>query len=81
MRFSKAVQDRMASVLLAEAGYARFLSGRLSRDDFMDNLAGIWAGFPMRNGKSRYHGLAGNRATISRAEFTRHVVAIAALSE
>jgi hypothetical protein len=54
---------------MAEAGYQRFRAGRLSRSRFMDNLAFIWAGLPLRNGKSAYHGHAGNRATISRVFF------------
>jgi hypothetical protein len=68
-RFTPRLQDRLGDILMAEAGYQRFRAGRLSRSRFMDNLALIWAGLPMRNGKSAYHGHAGNRATISRVFF------------
>ena len=68
-RFSRRTQDRMASLLLLDAGYQDFMSGKVSTADFMDNLARIWAGLPLQNGKSAYHGYAGNHATISRAFF------------
>ncbi|WP_171181162.1 hypothetical protein [Ruegeria sp. HKCCD8929] len=74
--FNRATQNRMAALLLADAGYHRFMSGQLSRDGFMDNLAGIWAGFPLANGKSVYHGYAGNRATVTRAFFDKQMAAI-----
>lgn len=50
--------------------------GRLGDEAFMDNLARIWAGFPLRNGRSAYHGIAGNRATVSRAFFRAQIAAI-----
>jgi len=68
-RFSPAVQDRLADVLLAEAGLHRFRKGTLSRKAFMNNLAKIWAGFPNSTGKSHYHGYAGNKASITWARF------------
>lgn len=68
-RFSPALQDQFASVLLADAGYAEFQQGRLGRKRFMNNLAKIWAGLPKANGKSHYDGYAGNRATITRTYF------------
>ena len=74
--FSPVLQDRLAGRLLAEAGYADFLAGDLSRPRFMDRLAKIWAGLPLQTGKSAYHGYAGNRATISLAAFTRGMEAI-----
>lgn len=68
-RFSPAVQDRLADLLLADAGLQAFQSGKLSRKRFMNNLARIWAGLPTSSGKSFYDGYAGNRATITRAYF------------
>lgn len=67
--FSPQLQDRLADVLLAEAGFHKYLAGQISQRKFMDNLAGIWAGLPGSNGRSRYHGYAGNRATITLAYF------------
>lgn len=40
--------------LVAEAGYAEFTSGRITRATFMDNLARVWAGFPLSNGRHRH---------------------------
>ncbi|TCO72473.1 hypothetical protein [Rhodovulum euryhalinum] len=68
-RFSPAVQDRLADVLLEDAGLSDLLAGAIDRRAFMNNLARIWAGFPNSSGKSHYHGLAGNRATMSWAQF------------
>ena len=74
--FSPQVQDRLADLLLIDAGINRFAAGKLSRAQFMDNLALIWAGLPQRDGKSAYHNYAGNRATITRAVFEREMAAI-----
>lgn len=69
VRFSPAVQDRLAMVLLADAGLTAFEAGTLGRAQFMKNLARIWAGLPLPDGKSYYHGQAGNRATMTWASF------------
>lgn len=68
-RFDAGVQDRLADVLLAEAGLQQFRAGTLSRKGFMNNLAKIWAGFPNSSGRSHYHGYAGNKASITWARF------------
>lgn len=75
-RFSPALQDRLALRLLAEAGLSEFQAGALPRERFLDALALIWAGLPLANGKSAYHGYAGNRATISRHVFDARVAAL-----
>lgn len=67
--FSPAVQDQLALVLLEEAGLAGFQSGQMDRLTFMRNLARIWAGLPLPNGKSYYEGHAGNAATMTWATF------------
>ena len=69
VRFDPKTQDMLADVLLQEAGYHSFLTGRMSRHRFMNGLARIWAGLPTSNGRSYYHGHAGNRATISWAHY------------
>ena len=68
-RFSPALQSQLAKVLIYEAGYQRFEAGQISRSQMMDNLAAVWAGLPLANGRSVYHGYAGNRATITRASY------------
>ncbi|WP_417258285.1 hypothetical protein [Celeribacter sp.] len=69
--FSPAIQDRLSNVLLEEAGLEAVRLGAISRKTFMNNLAKIWAGLPTSSGKSYYHGHAGNRATVTWAEFDR----------
>lgn len=66
LQFNHRLQDHLAVMLLRDAGYEDFLAGRMKMSKFMDNLAWIWAGLPLRNGRSAYRGVAGNRATISR---------------
>ena len=68
-RFSERLQDRLANALLEDADLALFSTGRVTQTDFMNNLAQIWAGFPNSTGKSHYHGFAGNKATMSWAQF------------
>ena len=74
--FSPATQDRMADRLLADAGYHAFRSGKITRAAFMDRLAHIWAGLPLASGLSAHHGLAGNRATITRAFYEAQIARI-----
>jgi hypothetical protein len=69
-KFTPQVQRQLAAHLVFEADYQAFLNGRTDADTFMDNLARIWAGLPLRNGNSAYHNYAGNRATITRATFS-----------
>jgi len=63
--FTPALQDRLAHVLLAGAGYHKIKAGELGRHQFMNNLAKIWAGLPNDTGRSHYHGYAGNKASIT----------------
>lgn len=74
--FSPAVQDALADILFVEAGYSRFTAGRMPREEFMHNLAKIWAGLPLPNGKSYYQGYAGNKATMSWAYFNGEMARI-----
>ena len=74
--FSPGLQDRWANLLIVEAGYGEFISGRMTSDTFMDNLAAVWAGLPLASGLSAYDGIAGNKATISRAAYARALTAI-----
>lgn len=68
-RFSPGVQDVLALVLLEDAGLSQFQRGEMERQRFMYNLARIWAGLPLPNGRSYYEGHAGNSASMSWAAF------------
>ncbi|MCA0962228.1 hypothetical protein [Salipiger bermudensis] len=72
-RFSPEVQDRLADLLLRDAGLHDLQAGAISRTRFMNNLAQIWAGLPTSSGRSHYHGYAGNKATMTWARFHREV--------
>lgn len=74
--YSPALQDRFADSLLADAGLAQFLAGTLNRETFMTNVAAIWAGLPAANGKSVYHGYAGNSAGMSWAEYQNRLAVV-----
>ena len=74
--FNRPTQNRMASLLIADAGYHEFRAGHLSLSGFMDDLAKVWAGLPTADGRSHYHGYAGNRATISRAFYAKQMALI-----
>ncbi len=76
-RFSPQLQDRLADVLLAEAGLHKFRQGTLNRTAFMHNLAKIWAGLPTASGKSYYDGFAGNKASMTWARFDAEMARIA----
>jgi muramidase (phage lysozyme) len=71
--FSPPVQDRLADELLLEAGLRAATAGEIGRHSFMENLAKIWAGLPTSNGKSYYHGYAGNKASMTWAEYDREM--------
>lgn len=75
-RFTAEVQDALALVLLEEADLRAFEVGDIDRRGFMHNLARIWAGLPLPNGRSYYEGYAGNRASMSWAEFEGGVARI-----
>lgn len=68
-QFTTGVQDVLALVLLEDAGLEAFQRGELSRRAFMRNLSRIWAGLPLPNGRSYYHGHAGNAATMTWGAF------------
>ncbi len=74
--YDRRTQDLMGRYLVEEAGYSDFINGRISRERFMNQLAAVWAGLPLANGRSAYHGYAGNRATITRAEYASAMASI-----
>ncbi|WP_290557787.1 hypothetical protein [Aestuariivita sp.] len=75
-RFTPGIQDRLANLLLADAGLEAALSGEMDQRTFMRNLARTWAGFPLPNGQSYYEGFAGNKATMSWQKFEARIARI-----
>lgn len=64
-RFSPAIQDQLADLLLEDAGFDKMENGDMRIETFMLNLAKIWAGLPVPSGRSYYEGVAGNKAVLS----------------
>jgi hypothetical protein len=48
-------------------------AGKLPAEDFINNLAAIWAGLQATTGQSKYHGHAGNKATVSLTYFRSEI--------
>lgn len=69
VRFTPDIQDSLALILLEDAGLRDFENGTLQRRTFMRNLARIWAGLPLPNGRSYYEGYAGNSAAMTWSVF------------
>ncbi len=55
-KFDADMQDRLACFLLGQRGIDKYLSGRLSEDTMLTNLAKEWASLPQPNGKGYYGG-------------------------
>jgi muramidase (phage lysozyme) len=68
-RFSASTQDKLAVALLQGRGLDKYLSGKLSADQFADSVAREWASLPMASGKSAYAGVGSNRALGSRQDY------------
>ena len=64
-QFSPGVQVALALVLLEDTGLSQLQAASLGRHHFMHNIARIWAGLPLHNGRSYYEGQAGNSAAMS----------------
>lgn len=75
-RFTPDIQDRLADLLLLDAGFDDLQKGQITRTGFMNNLAKIWAGLPTSSGQSHYHGYAGNKATMTWARFEKAMAPI-----
>lgn len=62
-KFSRALQDKLAVALLKRRGYDDYAAGKLSEDEFINNLAKEWAGLPVASGtgtgKSYWEGKTG----------------------
>ena len=67
--FNSSTQDRAAIALLKEKGMDKYTSGKLSKDEFADRVAKIWASMPLASGKGAHDGVGSNKAGGSRAEY------------
>lgn len=66
--FNTELQDTMAVSLLEGRGFSRWQSGKLSDEQFMNNLAKEWAALPTSSGRGYYDGDGLNKAGRSPAQ-------------
>lgn len=65
-KFTPDTQDEIVIYHLRRYhGLDRWLSGRMSTEDFLNKLAGTWAGIPNASGRSSYAGVLDNKAGMS----------------
>jgi len=68
-KFNASIQDRLATGLLKRRGLEKYQSGKLSKDQFADNLSKEWASLPYNTGQSYYAGVGSNKSSGSRDQF------------
>lgn len=73
-KFDPETQDAIAIYHLRRShGLDRWLAGRMDNEDFLNRLAGTWAGIPNTSGRSTYAGVLDNAAGISVASALRQL--------
>jgi hypothetical protein len=68
-KFSAGIQDRLAIGLLKNRGLEKYQAGKMSKDQFADNLSKEWASLPYNTGQSYYAGVGSNKSSGSRNDF------------
>lgn len=72
-RFDEDLQNSLGLALLQRRGWDEFKRGAISVERFAFELAGEWAAFPApygeNRGRSRYHGIAGNRHQVALKDY------------
>jgi len=66
--FTPELQDRLAHELVMRRGGQAFLDGKMSMEDFQNNLSKEWAGLPTTSGLSYYEGDGLNSATVGTSQ-------------
>jgi len=83
--FDAGVQDQLATHLLAGRGLTAFMAGRLSRENFANELAKEWASLPVvtgpNKGRSHYAGDGLNAASCSVDAILAAIDALGATAE
>lgn len=67
--FNSSTQDRAAIALLKEKGMDAYVSGKMSKEQFADRVARVWASMPLASGQSHAQGVGSNKALGTRAEY------------
>jgi muramidase (phage lysozyme) len=68
-KFSAGIQDRLAIGLLKGRGLDQYQAGKMSKDQFADNLSKEWASLPYNTGQSYYAGVGSNKSGGTRDQF------------
>jgi len=63
-KFTRQTQDQIAADLVRQRGYDKFRRGEIDEATFGNNLASEWAILKGADGRGRYDGFNGNRASI-----------------
>jgi hypothetical protein len=79
-KFTPATQNKLLKVLLDDIGYQKFLSGKMTKEQFTARIAGTWAGIAKNElGQGVYDGKHGNQA--GKKSFSDMVAALSSPSE
>lgn len=62
------MQDYLAQALLQRRGLEGFASGKMTKEQYANELSKEWASLPSRNGQSYWQGVGGNKANASLEE-------------
>lgn len=66
--FSPETQDKLAKALLNRRGYQDYLSGKITKSQFIDQVAKEWAAIATSSGESAYKGIGTNKAAAGARE-------------
>lgn len=75
-KFTPEVQDRLAVGLLKRRGLDNYLAGKISKEQFADNLSKEWASLPYKTGASYYAGVGSNKSAGTRDSFVNVVASV-----
>ncbi len=79
-KFTPATQNKLLKVLLDTIGYQKFLSGKMTKEQFTARIAGTWAGIAKNElGQGVYDGKHGNKA--GKKSFSDMVAALSSPTE
>ena len=71
--FTEDLQRQLGIALMEGRGLQKYLNGKITADQFADNLAKEWAALPLSNGRSAYAGVGKNKALTDRATVLKEI--------
>lgn len=74
-KFTPQVQDQIATWLMEKRGYSKWKAGKITNEQFLNNMAKEWASVPTTSGRSYYAGDSmGNNATKGGRDFAAYIL-------